>query len=146
MQKVPPYGVLFGPQPDVVPSTIKEKIRLKAWTSHWRATKRIKRPKWENHESPKDSFTWPLILSIKCPVRPAKWLSSQFPDPLLINCHNGRLVPYLYCRIKLKKSTYKASAAIRQLPGKLGKLTIPTVPWDTPVHGSNQSGGWNRVT
>ena len=47
---------------------------------------------------------------------------------------------------RTKKSTYKASAAIGQLRGKLGKLTIPAVPWDTPVHGSNQSGGQNRVT
>ena len=47
---------------------------------------------------------------------------------------------------KQKKSTYKASAAIGQLRGKLGKLTIPVVLRDTPVRGGNQSGGWNQVT
>ena len=46
---------------------------------------------------------------------------------------------------KTRKSTYKASAAIELLRGKLGKLTIPAVPRDMLVHGSSQSGGQNQV-
>ena len=107
------------------------KVRLKARTSHWRTTKQIKRSMWENHEFPKDSFTWSLILSIKWPVKSAKRLSSQFLDPLLINWHNGRLVPYPCYRIKTEKSTYKASATIELLRGKPGKLTISVVLRDT---------------
>ena len=79
----------------------------------------------------KNSFTWPLILSIKGPVTSAKWLSSRLLDPLLINWHDGRQVPYPCYRIKTGKCTYKASAAIKLRHGKPGKLTIPAVPWDT---------------
>ena len=60
-----------------------------------------------------------------------KQLSSWLLDPLSINWHEGRQVPYPYYRIKTEKCTYKASAAIELRRGKPGKMTIPTLPWDT---------------
>ena len=114
-----------------IPVYNRWKVRLKARTSQWRATEWIKRSTWENHESPKDSFTWSLILSIKWPVNSAKRLSSQLLDPLLINWHDGWQVPHPCYRIKTGKCTYKASAAIKLRRGKPGKLTIPLVPRDT---------------
>ena len=60
-----------------------------------------------------------------------KQLSSWLLDLLLINWHNGRQVPYPCYRIKTGKCTYKASVAIKLCRGKLGKLTIPAVLWDT---------------
>ena len=80
---------------------------------------------------PKNSFTWSLILSIKWPINLTKRLSSWLLDPLLINWHDGQQVPYPCYRIKTGKCTYKASVAIKLHCGKLGKLTIPTVPQDT---------------
>ena len=60
-----------------------------------------------------------------------KRLSSQLSDPLLINWHEGRQVPYPYYRIKTEKCTYKASAAIGLRRGKLAKMTIPHGATDT---------------
>ena len=114
-----------------IPVYNRWKVRLKTRTSRWRATEWVKRSTWENHESPKNSFTWSLILSIKWPVNSAKWLSSWLLDPLLINWHDGRQVPHPCYRIKTGKCTYKASAAIKLRCGKLGKMTIPAVLWDT---------------
>ena len=108
-----------------IPVYNKWKVRLKTWASRWSATEWVKRSTWENHESPKNSFTWSLVLSIKWPINSAKQLSSRLLDPLLINWHEGQQVPYPYYRIKTEKCTYKASAAIELRRGKPGKMTIP---------------------
>ena len=54
-----------------------------------------------------------------------KWLSSQLSEPLLVNWHGGRWVSYPYYGIKTEKCTYKASATIGCIHGKLVKMTIP---------------------
>ena len=54
-----------------------------------------------------------------------KWLSSQLSKPLLLNWHGERWVSYPYYGIKTEKCTYKASAAIGCIHGKLVKMTIP---------------------
>ena len=54
-----------------------------------------------------------------------KKLSSQLFEPLLVNWHGGQWVSYPYYGIKTEKCTYKASAAIGCVRGKLVKMTIP---------------------
>ena len=85
----------------------------------------VKHSMWENHESPKNSFTWSLVLSIKCSVNSVKWLFSQLSEPLLINWHGGRWVSYPYYRIKTEICTYKACAAIGCIRRKIVEMTIP---------------------